>query len=314
LKWLEVCVAVESEEAAEAVRELFDLHGQGGAVQEHLFPEEGQVGVTAPGPLTVKTYLSLDGSDKARLEALQNELSRLTELGQIPPALFKELEERDWATAWKQFFQPQQIGRHFVLKLPEQPYPTLEDDILIDLEPGMAFGTGLHATTRMCLVCLENLVGQGDFVLDMGTGSGVLAIASAKLGARSVLALDNDSTAVEVARENVLRNSVADTVTIREGTLEYLTQRPIPPLDGVAINIITEVIVRMIKDGLTSHLKPGGWLVASGILTSSEAEVRAVFDACAMQVAERRQQGEWVALCGTKRRPDRSRHPEGGCS
>ena len=314
MKWLEICVAVESEEAAKTVRQLFDLHGRGGAVQEQLFPEQGQAEASVPGPLTVKTYLSLDGGDEHRLQALQNELSRLADLGQIPPALFKELEERDWATAWKAFFQPQRIGRRFVLKLPEQVFSAVKDDVVIDLEPGMAFGTGLHATTRMCLVCLEGLVNPGDCLVDMGTGSGVLAIAAAKLGARSILALDFDATAVAVARENAIRNSVTDAVRVEEGTLEYLAHHPMPSLDGMAINIIAEVIVNMMKGGLTSHLKPGGWLVASGILASSEAQVRAAFDTCDMQVAERCQQEEWVALCGTKRRSNGPRHPEGGCS
>jgi ribosomal protein L11 methyltransferase len=314
LKWLEICVAVQSEEAVKTVCQLFDLHGQGGAVQEQLFSRQGQAGAGVPGALTVKTYLSLDGGDEHRLQTLQNELARLAHLGQIPPALFKELEERDWATAWKAFFQPQRIGRRLVLKLPEQVFPAAEDDIVIDLEPGMAFGTGLHATTRMCLVCLEELVKAGDTLLDMGTGSGVLAIAAAKLGAKSVLALDNDSTAVEVARENTLRNSATDAVRVEEGTLEYLAHHPMPPLDGMAINIIAEIIVQMMKDGLASHLKPGGWLVASGILASSEAQVRAVFDTCEVQVADRSQQEEWVTLCGTKRRSNRPRHPGGGWS
>ncbi|MGB9300508.1 MAG: 50S ribosomal protein L11 methyltransferase [Anaerolineae bacterium] len=300
MKWLEICVAVDSEEAAKSVCQVFDLYGEGGAVQEQVFRDQDQLGTGVPAPVTVKTYLPLDGRDEDRLQAIQTRLSHLSELLRLPPAQLKELEEKDWTTAWRAFFRPQRIGKRIVLKLPEQTYPAATDDVIIDLEPGMAFGTGLHATTRLCLACLEELVQPGDLLLDMGTGSGVLALAAARLGASEVLALDNDPTAVAVARENVARNCLGHAIRVEEGSLDYLTSRGIPLLDGIAMNIITEIIVEMVEGGLTSFLKPGGWLVASGILAPTEGTVKAAFDKCGMQVAARYQEEGWVALCGKK--------------
>ena len=304
MKWLEICVPVESEEDARLVCQLFDLYGRGGAVQEQLFYDQDQGNTTGPPPVTVKTYLSLDGDDDQTLQLLRDKLSDLADLLHNPAVQFRELEEKDWATAWKAFFQPRRIGKRIVLKLPEQTYAAGEDDLVIDLEPGMAFGTGLHATTRMCLVCLEELVRPGARLLDMGTGSGVLAIAAVKLGAAHVLALDHDPTAVAVARENVSGNSVIEAVRVAEGSLDFLTEHHVPHFDGMVINIIADVIADLMVRGLSSYLQPGGWLVASGILASAERRVRAAFEKCEMKVSARYQEEEWVTLCGTKGHSD----------
>jgi ribosomal protein L11 methyltransferase len=305
LKWLEISVRVDSEEAAGLVCQVFDRHGEGGAVQEQVFPNREQLGAGGRAPVAVKTYLPLDGHDAERLRAIQTELSILGQILPLSPAQFKEWEETEWTTAWKAFFQPRRVGKHVVLKLPEQSYPAAKDDIVIDLEPGMAFGTGLHATTRMCLACLEGLVQPGDRVLDMGTGSGVLSLAAARLGAAEVLALDHDSIAVAVATENVIRNHLGHAIRVEDGSLEYLTSEAIPPFDGIAMNIITEVIVEMMGGGLTAFLKPGGWLVASGILLAGESSVRAAFGKGGMLVTARYLEEEWIALCGKKAQRER---------
>ncbi len=311
MKWLEISVPVESEEEASLVGRLFDLYGQGGAVQEQLFCGQDQEDRTGRSTVTVKTYLPLDGDDDQRLQLLRDGLSGLADQLHHPAVQFRELEEKDWATAWKAFFRPRRIGQHIVLKLPEQTYPADEDDLVIDLEPGMAFGTGLHATTRMCLVCLEELVRTGDRLLDMGTGSGVLAIAAAKLGAAQVLALDNDPTAVIVARENVPLNSVIQTIEVEEGSLDLLTARDLPLFGGIVVNIIADVIVDLMERGLSSFLEPGAWLVASGILASAEGGVRAAFEKCNMEIIARYQEEEWVTLCATKGHSEKPRSLKG---
>jgi len=198
-----------------------------------------------------------------------------------------------------------------VFKLPEQNIPALNDHIVIDLEPGMAFGTGLHATTRMCLVSLEELVRDGESVLDMGTGSGILAMAAARLGARRVLALDSDPTAVRVARNNVSLNGLAEMVEVQEGSLDSLAGMPRPSWDGITINIVAEVIADMFEKGLTTWLKPAGWLIAGGIVDIAEPTVLAVLEGCGMQITARHQVEYWVTLCATKPQTPAKSHPMG---
>lgn len=300
MKWLEISVEVDDEEMAEVVGKLLDRWGQGGVVQEQIFLH-AQRGAEGCGPIVrVKTYVPLnDGHDEQRLH-FEKKLLRVAQHYALAPPRFRELQENDWANAWKSYFQPQRIGQRMVLKLPEQSVAALDDDVVIDLEPGMAFGTGLHATTHSCLVCLEELVRRGDSVLDMGTGSGILAIAAAKLGAGRVLALDNDSTAVEVARRNIMLNSLADVIDVQEGSLDSLAGIPRPSWDGITINILAEVIAGMMDQGLASVLRAGGWLIAGGILESAEPAMEATFDACGMQITARYQEDHWVTLCATK--------------
>jgi ribosomal protein L11 methyltransferase len=302
LNWLEISVEVDDDESAEVVGGLFDDWGQGGAVHEELLLDEQRVANGDSPVTTVKTYLPLIHGHEERRLHIEKELLRLAEHYPLTHPQFRELEEQDWATAWKSHFQPQRIGERLVFKLPEQNIPALNDDIVIDLEPGMAFGTGLHATTRMCLVYLEELVRNGDSVLDVGTGSGILAIAAARLGAGRVLALDSDPTAVQVAHKNVSLNRLADIVDVQEGSLDALAEISRASWDGIAVNIVAEVIADMLEKGLTTWLKPAGWLVAGGIVDIAEPTVRGVLEGCGMQITARHQVEDWVTVCATKPR------------
>ena len=167
----------------------------------------------APPPSTVivKTYLPLDGTAGEAQRRLEEGLWHLGQIYPIPDPVIRELAEEDWAEAWKQQYHLLRVGRRIVIVPAWEAYAPAPGEVVIRLEPGMAFGTGLHPTTRLCLEALEAHLAPGCTVLDVGTGSGVLAIAAAKLGARSVLALDADPVAVSVARENVALNGVAGT-------------------------------------------------------------------------------------------------------
>jgi ribosomal protein L11 methyltransferase len=302
LNWLEISIQVDDEETAEAICELFDQYGQGGAVQEQIFLDKDETDSHIPRPITIKAYLPSKGANNQRRHSLEESLSLLTKLYPLSAPRFREMKDEDWASAWKAYFQPQRIGQHLVFKLAEQDFSSGEDDIVIDLEPGMAFGTGLHPTTRMCVICLEKYLRTGDRVLDMGTGSGILAIAAARLGASSVLALDNDPVAVQVARRNASLNNVVDAIEVREGSLAYLTKNSSPLVDGITINILAEVITNMMEKGLISQLKPGGWLIAGGIIEAAETRLRATFKKCGMQITARHQDKDWITLCGVKLR------------
>lgn len=302
MNWLEIGIQTQDKEAVQAVRRLFDLYGHGGAVQEQIYPTEGDIDPNTPMPTTVKTYLPLACTTSEQLRALQGELSRLAERYPLTAARLRELGQRDWANAWKAYFEPQRIGERLVVKLADQAFRATGEDIVIDLEPGMAFGTGLHPTTRMCLICLQERVKVGDRVLDMGTGSGILAVAAAKLGATSVLAVDNDPVAVEVARKNISLNGLHEVVEAVEGSLDPLAQAHVLPVDGITINILADVIADMMEQGLTNYLKRGGWLIAGGIAEGSEQTLTAAFGKDGMRVIHRRREAEWVTLCGIKER------------
>jgi ribosomal protein L11 methyltransferase len=180
-----------------------------------------------------------------------------------------------------------------------QAYTPVPAEIVITLDPGMAFGTGTHPTTRLCLEALERVLSPGMRVLDLGTGSGVLAIAAAKGGAARVLALDIDDLAVAAARENVRANGVSDVVRVGAGSLDGAGEG----YDLVLVNILARVICALLDEGLAQALQPGGIVVASGIIDDQEPEVREALAKSKIEVIERVVECDWVALVGQRRAP-----------
>lgn len=313
MKWLEICVETDSE-TAEAVSEVFNRYAPGGAVVEvPVDCFEYELSAARPAArVLVKAYLPQHGGDADRVrQRLEEGLWHLSQIVPIAPATTRELAEEDWANSWKQQYRPLRVG-HSILIVPawetHQPAP---EEVTIRLEPGMAFGTGLHPTTRQCLHALETHLPPGSTVLDVGTGSGILAIAAAKLGAGSVLALDSDPVAVSVAQENVMSNGVADRVTVRLGSLpggvaeEWLPRReldgaPLPLLDEgrydvVVVNILAPVIVGMVP-ALVARTVSHGCVIAAGFIDSQEGDVTDTFRAHGMRVTHRAQEADWVSL------------------
>ena len=309
MDWLEISVTTDSE-AAEAVVELFNRHGRGQAVIEipqdrfeyELEPE------TPPASVIVKTYLPNDGSAAAAQRRLEEGLWHLGRVYPIPDPVLRELAERDWAEAWKRQYQLQRVGRRTVIVPAWEEYTPSPDEIVIRLEPGMAFGTGLHPTTRLCLRALEAHCPSAGEVLDVGTGSGVLAIAAAKLGAHTILALDADAAAVEIARENVAMNGVSGQVTVQHGTLPGGDAVPVHfvenggldlvetgRFDLILINILAHVIVS-VAPALSARLAPGGTVLAAGLIETQELLVTESFRDAGLQVVERAQEKDWVSL------------------
>ena len=311
MTWLEICVQAGSDtEVAEAVTELFNRYGYGGAVVEvpvDLFEHELD---TAPLPsdVIVKTYLPVDGTSEELRRRLEEGLWHLAQIHPFPEPTIRELAEADWAEAWKQHYHLLRTGRRAVIVPAWEAYDPAPAEVVIRLEPGMAFGTGLHPTTRLCLAAIEQRLAPGQAVLDVGTGSGILAIAAAKLGARPVLAIDADPQAVAIAQQNMVLNGVAEQVQVRHSTLPgggelpvyFVLDHPLEPLDAgrfdlVVVNILAPVIVGM-APALAAPLAPGGYLIAAGLVDSQESEVVAAFQAEGLQIVNRSQEKDWICL------------------
>ncbi|HEY8179182.1 MAG TPA: 50S ribosomal protein L11 methyltransferase, partial [Candidatus Limnocylindria bacterium] len=193
--------------------------------------------------------------------------------------------------AWKDGYQPQRIGRLVIVPSWLEP-PDGTDAIVLRLDPGMAFGTGLHPTTRACLAMLQEVEPMPARVLDVGSGSGILGIAALALGARRIEALDTDLEAVTATTANAAVNGVAERLSVRQGTLEDAAPEPYPL---ILANLVAAVLIEL-APRLTAHLAPGGTLLASGIIDTRADEVEAVLAASGLDGAERRVDGEWVSL------------------
>ena len=273
--------------------------GFGEAVSNFLI-EQGAIGIEElDGDLKwerLKTYFPQDGKEKRVLYALRQYLKSLQK---ISPETFRvqiktaSIPEQDWGENWKRFFKPVQVTSRFVVKPPWSKIRLKKGQIPIDINPGMAFGTGTHATTILCIQALEEkLKKRGQSVLDVGTGSGILSIIAAKLGAKGVWGIDIDGVAVENARENVEKNHVSDIVKIRKGSIGDLQRK----FDVVVANIDLKSLRRMRKP-LLNHLKSQGFLILSGILEDEKDSLRQHFmETGLLQWEKDNQEGEWVCL------------------
>jgi len=232
-------------------------------------------------------------------DVLNNVRQRLAELKQDAFIDMGTLElemqnvaDEDWAENWKKYYKPFRIGSHLVVKPTWEPYTAQPDDLIIELDPGMAFGTGTHETTNMCMQLLEKHLEDGMRVMDVGTGSGILAIAAARLGAKDILAIDIDPDAVKVAVENVELNGVQEHVRVVVGDL---CKSEAMPCDLAVANIVADAIC-MLAGPLTRHLETGRLLICSGIIREREQDVMDAATQAGYVLYDRIEKGEWVAL------------------
>jgi ribosomal protein L11 methyltransferase len=305
LRYLEVAVRCHRA-AADAVSErLSELSGGGYAVEDPLDVimnlERGNWEITdlVPGDpawVTVKAWFSEAGDIEQIRFNLEHGLEELRtlELGTIEAPVYAWVQEEDWANAWKAYFKPTRVGEHFMIIPSWETYERQPGDVPLYLDPGMAFGTGTHTTTSLCLRRLEGVVKPGARVLDVGTGSGILAIGAAKLGADQVVAIDIDPVAVQVAQENAARNGV--TLDVRAGTLDQVEAEE---CDVVIANIIAAVIINILPD-VASRLKKGGKFLASGIIAEKKQQVLDAILNTWMLPLEVREENGWVAILATK--------------
>jgi ribosomal protein L11 methyltransferase len=305
-RWLELSVAADIE-AVEAVAEILGRSAPAGTSVEPAFEltDEGLGARVDPSrPAIVRSYLPAgDSESAARLAAEAAEaLGHLQAFGLRPigELTTRLVHEADWAEAWKAHFPVLRVGRRLVIRPTWRRHRRSPDDVVLALDPGMAFGTGLHPTTRLCLAGVESLADRGLLdgarVLDVGCGSGILAIAAVKLGAPHALGLDTDPIAVEATTANAARNRLARRIDARQGSLPSGDG----PFDVVLANLIASLLVD-IGPLLRDELVPGGVLLASGIFIDREPNVRESFSKVGLDVAGRSEEGEWVALEAVRR-------------
>lgn len=305
MQWIEVNVQV-THEAVEVVADILTAAGTSGVAIEDPqlinnlrnsgtwelcdIPEQENTEI-----VTVSAYYADDEKLQDRLKQIESELAAVEErigsfrFGNIR---FRSLSEKDWANEWKQYFHVTHVGESLVIKPSWEEYTPKEGEHVIKIDPGMAFGTGTHHTTNMCMARLEKVLPANAEVFDVGTGSGILAIAAALLGAKSVKAVDIDAVAVRVARENIADNGLEDKIEVKEGDLLRGTEGQ---ANVIIANIIADIIIMLLKD-IPGKLKDDGIFLASGIISDRRADVEAAAAEVGMKVDHVDEKGGWVVM------------------
>jgi ribosomal protein L11 methyltransferase len=299
--WLEISVEADLE-AVEAVSEILGRVAPTGTSVEPGFElvDEGlSARIDAARPAIVRAYV--EATDPEAVEQTVEEVTQalghlqVFDLRPIGDVTTRLVDEADWAEEWKRHFPVLRVGRRLVIRPTWRRHAAAPGEVVLALDPGMAFGTGLHPTTRLCLAALESLADRGAIegrrILDVGCGSGILAIAGVRLGAASALGVDTDPIAIDATTANARRNRIGRRIHAREGTLPTGDRL----FEVVLANLIASLLVRLAPD-LRAELVPGGTLLASGIFADRELEVRDAFAAAGLRVTDRLAEGDWVAL------------------
>ena len=290
MKWIELSVVADSE-LIDPLVQIFDRYSKNGVVLENVGENIGY----SNNATKVRTYLKSDTDYEIVFNQIDIGVRLLAHVGEVSELSKRVLNEKEWHESWKKHFSILEIGKTLAIVPSWLKSKKVNRKIVIELDPGMAFGTGHHPTTRMCLEMLETLVKPCHAVLDLGCGSGILSIASAKMGSEKVIGIDNDETAIKVARENIKINGIGDSVSISNGSVPNKNIDKYSN-DIVVANISSKVILDLSKE-ITEYLKPKGYLLISGFLDNTESEIIDVFKKLNLNVVSKLGTADWVALC-----------------
>ena len=299
--WLELSVTCDSE-AAEPISELFAQYGfnQGVAIEESYTqdPDGDNFAVDPSGPVVVRTFINAADIAPDTIETLRQSLWHLGRIRTISDLTVTERAEEDWANAWKAHYSVHRVGNRVLVRAPWHEYAPAEEEVVLELDPGMAFGTGLHPSTQLSMIAVEDFLRPGDRMLDVGIGSGILATGAALLGASTVDGVDVEPVAVRSSRENAERNGVGGIIRVEEGT-----DGPGEPFQGeydlVVANIIARILIEL-SPSLVRAVRPGGTLILGGIIDIKEDLVQEAFAKLGMQPVRRDTREDWVVLVYTK--------------
>lgn len=306
MKWFEIKIITTSE-ASDAVSEMLSSLGAGGVSIED--PRDILSQLDNPDSLdfadeefmnslgddvTTKAYFSSESHGEGLTELVKEKLAYITTFLDTGKGFsgISVVDDEDWATAWKKYYKPFKLTGTIVVRPSWEEYNAQDGETVIELDPGMAFGTGTHETTRLCAGLIEKYINRNDRVLDLGCGTGILSIVAAKLGASSVLAADIDEMAVRITRENAAINREEHVITGTKGILQDL--KPVA-YDIIVANIIADVIIGL-SGRISLYLRQGGFFISSGIIRERHDEVIAAYTKNGLSYVETLIEGEWVAI------------------
>lgn len=308
MKWIEIKINTTAE-AIDAISEILYAHGANGvAIDEPMNYDEMKIDnlywdYIDPAEIgqkegsSISAYFSeAEAELKEKLKEIEFQVRELAQFGLDLGEIsfdYNEIDQTDWETSWKQYFKPVHITEKVVVKPHWEDYAPKEDELIIHIDPGMAFGTGTHETTSMCIKAIEKNITPKDKILDIGTGSGILSIAAVLLGAEAAVGVDLDPVAVEVAKENVELNNLSDKISILHGDLVTAVSGQ---YEIVVANIIADAILILLDSEVKSFVKAGGRFICSGIILEKEEAVLEKLAEKGFEIQEINRDGEWVCI------------------
>jgi ribosomal protein L11 methyltransferase len=296
-QWIEIAIELEEYLQDPVANFLIELGAEGVITDEDIInPLTGTIKPGKKNYKLLKSYLKKDSGSQEKIESLHHYIKSLVEIHSLPspPELKLSISnEEDWNKKWQKFFSTTRIGKHIVIKPTWELFLPEEDDLLIEMDPGMAFGTGTHATTRMCLEVLETIMEETtqpiQSMLDVGIGSGILSIAGAKLGIPRIVGIDIDPTALRYAQKNIDNNQASQQIELREVSLKKLEGT----FDLVVANILSDILIKLRKD-LYEHLADDGFLILSGILAENASKLERKFTSLKLMACASYSDTDWI--------------------
>jgi ribosomal protein L11 methyltransferase len=298
-RWVEIALELDQHLQDPLANFLIELGADGVILDEEIInPLTGKINPDRKGQKLMKAYLENNSRCQYKMQSLDRYLKSLAEVHSLkdtPQMTLKIIQEEDWHKKWQKFFTTTRIGRHIIVKPSWELFLPEEGDIVIEMDPGMAFGTGTHATTRMCLEVIEKLVQDGtpaiNSMLDVGIGSGILSIAAAKLGVPKTVGIDVDPIALGYAQKNIDKNKVTHQVAVREVSLEKLEGT----FDLVVANILSDILIKLRKD-LCNHLADNGILILSGIMAEKKLKIERKFTSKKLALEASYSHTDWICM------------------